>query len=45
MIINTPGAGGYGDPAGRDAASIEADRRSGKFSEDYMARHYGNRTA
>ena len=45
VIINTPGAGGYGDPAGRDAASIEADRRSGKFSEDYMARHYGNRTA
>ena len=41
LIVETPGAGGYGDPAERDADDIAADRRSGKFSEDFLKSHYG----
>lgn len=44
VIVNTPGAGGYGDPAGRDPALVAADLESGKFSEAYTARHYRNST-
>ncbi|MFB6068776.1 MAG: hydantoinase B/oxoprolinase family protein [Halobacterium sp.] len=32
--ILTPGGGGYGDPADRDGAAIEADLADGKMSED-----------
>ena len=31
---------GLGPPAKRGAADLEADRRSGKFSAEYLARHY-----
>ena len=41
VVIETPGAGGYGPPAERDVASLRADYRSGKFSRDYLMRHYG----
>ena len=44
LIVETPGAGGYGDPAERDADDIAADRRSGKFSDDFLASHYGDRS-
>lgn len=41
IAIETPGSGGYGDPAARDRALIERDRLSGKFSDAFIARHYG----
>ena len=41
VIVNTPGAGGYGEPGDRDAVLLAEDRLSGKFSDAYMATHYG----
>jgi N-methylhydantoinase B len=41
VVVETPGAGGYGDPATRDPALVEEDRRSGKFSPAYLRHHYG----
>ncbi|MEX0409586.1 hydantoinase B/oxoprolinase family protein [Aquibium sp. LZ166] len=41
IAIETPGAGGYGAPAGRDPALIARDRASGKFSDAFIARCYG----
>ncbi|MCG8691790.1 MAG: hydantoinase B/oxoprolinase family protein [Minwuiales bacterium] len=41
LIVETPGAGGYGAPAERDADDIATDRRSGKFSDDFLKSHYG----
>jgi len=43
--VETPGAGGYGPPDKRSAALREEDRRSGKFSDAYLARHYGRSAA
>jgi N-methylhydantoinase B len=40
VVAETPGAGGYGDPLDRSEADLAADRASGKFSEDYLERHY-----
>lgn len=40
VVIETPGAGGYGYPADRGVAALEEDRISGKFSADYMRRNY-----
>jgi N-methylhydantoinase B len=40
LIIETPGAGGYGPPAERDGSDIEKDRRSGKFTTAYLQLHY-----
>lgn len=40
VVIETPGAGGLGPPAKRGSDDLEADRRSGKFSAGYLARHY-----
>ena len=40
VIVETPGAGGYGPPADRASVDIERDRDSGKFSAAYLARHY-----
>ena len=40
VVVETPGAGGYGPPEARDPAARAADRRGGKFTEYYMARHY-----
>jgi len=39
-IIVTPGAGGYGKPDERSAQDQADDRRSGKFTQAYMAKHY-----
>ena len=41
VIVETPGAGGYGPACERRAADIERDRRSGKFGAAYLRRHYG----
>ena len=38
--LETPGAGGLGAPAERAPDEIETDRLSGKFSAEYLARHY-----
>ena len=43
IVIETPGAGGYGAPAERRAEDLAADRRSGKFSAEYLAAHYGTK--
>ena len=40
VIVETPGAGGYGPPAARSKDDLARDRKSGKFSADYLARHY-----
>lgn len=40
IIVETPGSGGYGPPAERDWNAVEEDRRSGKFSEEYIAKYY-----
>ncbi|HUA54043.1 MAG TPA: hydantoinase B/oxoprolinase family protein [Candidatus Sulfotelmatobacter sp.] len=41
IVMETPGAGGYGPPAARDPERLAEDRRSGKFSTAYLAAHYG----
>ena len=41
MIIETPGAGGYGEPREREAEALAADYRDGKFSAEYLRQHYG----
>lgn len=43
LIVETAGAGGYGDPALRDPAAIAEDVASGKFSAAYVAAHYPDR--
>ena len=45
IVIETPGAGGYGPPAERDPAALAEDRRSGKFTEAYLRANYGARDA
>lgn len=41
IIVETPGAGGYGPPQARDKALVERDRNSGKYSETFIRKHYG----
>ena len=41
IVVETPGAGGYGKPQERDKAAIENDFVSGKFSRDFIKRNYG----
>jgi N-methylhydantoinase B len=41
LVIQSPGAGGYGNPLERDADLLAQDWASGKFSAGYMERHYG----
>ncbi len=40
VVIQTPGAGGYGPPSGRTPEALAEDRESGKFSDTYFAQHY-----
>ena len=42
IIVETPGAGGYGPADERDTGDIATDRASGKFSAEYLRRHYGS---
>jgi N-methylhydantoinase B len=41
VVVETPGAGGYGPPSERAPDAVAADAASGKFSPNYLARHYG----
>ncbi len=41
IVVQSPGAGGYGDPKERAPGLLAIDWRSGKFTADYMKRHYG----
>jgi len=40
VVIQSPGAGGYGNPLERDANLLAQDWASGKFSASYIERHY-----
>lgn len=40
VVIETPGAGGYGDPAERAPEAIAEDLASGKFTQGFIDRHY-----
>jgi N-methylhydantoinase B len=40
VVMETPGAGGYGDPAERSPELLARDAESGKFSADYLRRAY-----
>jgi N-methylhydantoinase B len=42
VVVETPGAGGYGPPVERTKEAREEDRRSGKFSRRYLAENYGD---
>jgi N-methylhydantoinase B len=41
IIIETPGAGGYGPPTERAPEDLARDREAGKSSTNYLERHYG----
>ncbi len=41
IVVETPGAGGYGPPEERSPETVAEDHESGKFSTDYLRRHYG----
>jgi N-methylhydantoinase B len=41
VVVETPGAGGYGPPAQRHIDQLREDLRSGKFTAAYIAEHYG----
>ena len=36
ITVETPGAGGYGNPEGRDAKNMDQDLTSGKYSLEFM---------
>ena len=40
VIMETPGAGGYGNPKERDKEKIEEDKSSEKFTEDILEKLY-----
>ena len=41
VIVETPGAGGYGPASERNPADVQRDHLSGKFTAVYLCRHYG----
>jgi len=41
IVIETPGAGGFGLPKNRERELLEKDQRSGKFSKSYLKKYYG----
>jgi N-methylhydantoinase B len=41
LVVESPGAGGYGPPSERSAGAIAADSESGKFTKDYIEQWYG----
>jgi N-methylhydantoinase B len=41
LIVHTPGGGGLGDPASRDAALVARDLRDGLVSPAQIASDYG----
>ena len=42
LVVNTPGAGGYGDPKKRSKELIKVDKVSGKFSDKFLSKFYEN---
>jgi N-methylhydantoinase B len=40
IVVETPGAGGYGAPAERSPEAVEQDLQSAKFSPSFIKRHY-----
>ena len=42
IVIETPGAGGFGLPKNRDRELLEKDQRTGKFSKSYLKKYYGS---
>lgn len=40
ITVETPGAGGYGNPGEREAELVVLDRDSGKYSAEFMNKHY-----
>src|SRR5262245_3971578 len=40
ILVETPGAGGYGPAGERAPEAIERDMRLGKFTPDFIRRHY-----
>jgi N-methylhydantoinase B len=40
IVVETPGAGGYGPAAERTTEAIERDLHLGKFTPDFVRRHY-----
>ena len=45
VVIETPGAGGYGDPATRDPELVRREAVGGLFSADYLTKNYGFKPA
>ena len=41
IVVELPGAGGYGPAAARSAEALQADHDSGKFSKDFIDKNYG----
>jgi len=41
IVVETPGAGGYGNPAERERTKVEHDFVSGKFSRAFVKKNYG----
>ena len=41
IVVETPGAGGYGKPSERDPTAVENDFISGKFSREFVKNNYG----
>jgi N-methylhydantoinase B len=40
VVVESPGAGGYGPPDERSPEAVDADRREGRISEDFQGRFY-----
>ena len=40
IVIETPGAGGYGHPLDRSPEAVGRDVKSGKYSATFIERHY-----
>ena len=44
ITVETPGAGGYGKPAERDANAVKRDQDSGKYSPQFIKENYPKTT-
>ena len=42
IVVQTPGAGGYGEPSKRSRKQIKEDVKSGKFSSAFIRKNYPN---
>ena len=43
IIVETPGAGGYGPPNQRALDALAHDLQMGKFTRDFIRKHYPQR--